>query len=118
VQAALGGQVKFVASGSAPITTDVLNFLRVSFACEVVEGYGLTETAACCTRTWPSDLTAAGSVGPPAPVNEIKLIDVPEMGYTSEDQPYPRGEMCVRGGNVFVGYHKGSSRACALLEYN
>ncbi|KAH6905799.1 long-chain acyl-CoA synthetase [Coprinopsis sp. MPI-PUGE-AT-0042] len=106
IQAALGGQVKFVASGSAPITPDVLNFLRVSFACEVVEGYGMTETAACCTRTWPDDLAAIGTVGPPAPVNEVKLVDVPGMGYTSEDQPFPRGEICVRGANVFVGYYK------------
>lgn len=52
-----------------------------------------------------------GSVGPPYPTNDFKLIDVPEMGYTSTDKDaegilMPRGEICYRGYNSFKGYFR------------
>jgi hypothetical protein len=69
--------------------------------------YGMTETCGTCTRTLPYDPTCSGTIGPPQPVNEVKLVDVPSMGYTSEDKPNPRGELCLRGVNCFIEYYKG-----------
>jgi acyl-CoA synthetase (AMP-forming)/AMP-acid ligase II len=69
----------------------------------------MTENCGTCTRCMPNDPTDGGSVGFMQPVNEIKLVDVPSMGYTSEDKPHPRGEVCMRGANCFSGYYKSKS---------
>ncbi|KAF9458659.1 hypothetical protein BDZ94DRAFT_1270171 [Collybia nuda] len=106
IQAVLGGQIMLISSGSAPISAEVMDFLKIAFSCEVTEGYGMTENCATCAKCWPDDPTSSGTVGPPQPINEVKLIDVPVMGYTSEDKPNPRGELCVRGANCFTVYYK------------
>lgn len=106
IQAVLGGNVKLVSCGSAPISSEVMDFLKIAFGGTVTEGYGMTENAAVCTHTLPNDPSSSGTVGPPTAMTELKLIDVPAMGYTSEDKPYPRGELCCRGVNCFIGYYK------------
>ncbi|EOY11329.1 hypothetical protein QUC31_009533 [Theobroma cacao] len=101
----LGGRVRFMGSGASPLSPDVMDFLRVCFGCLVVEGYGMTETSCIITLMDEGD-NLSGHVGSPNSACEIKLVDVPEMNYTSEDEPYPRGEICVRGPIVFQGYYK------------
>lgn len=105
----LGGQVRIMATGSAPISSDVLNFLRASFCCPVLEGYGQTESCAASCITLPND-SVAGHVGGPLPCLNVRLRDIPEMGYTVNDTPYPRGEICFRGPSVFHGYFKNPER--------
>ncbi|EIN07731.1 acetyl-CoA synthetase-like protein [Punctularia strigosozonata HHB-11173 SS5] len=107
IQAVLGGEIKMLCTGSAPISREVIEHLKIFFApAAVIEGYGMTENCGTCTRTWPDDTTCSGTIGSPQPCCEIKLLDVPAMNYTSEDKPNPRGEICVRGDNCFKAYYK------------
>lgn len=82
-----------------------MTFLRVCFGATVIEGYGMTESGCTISMTRTDDLTV-GHVGAPLPSCEVKLVDIPEMAYTNADQPYPRGEVCVRGPSIFIGYFK------------
>ena len=111
----LGGRVRLISSGSAPIAPEVLQFLRVCFGGVVFEGYGMTESACVISKSTEDDLTA-GHVGPPTSSCEIKLFDVPDMGYLSSDQPLPRGEICVRGPSIFSGYFKDPVETAAALD--
>lgn len=114
VRQALGGRVRFMVTGSAPIGKDVMQFLRIALCCDLREGYGATETSAASTMHLEGEYQA-GHIGAPFACNEIKLIDVPEMNYLSTD-PYPRGELCVRGPNVFVGYYKDEEKTREALD--
>jgi long-chain acyl-CoA synthetase len=115
IKSLLGGRVKAILSGAAPISPAVIDFLRVCFSCEVYEGYGATETCAGSTLTLKGDWSS-GNIGVPVPSNEIKLIDIPEMGYTSQDQPFPRGEICIRGPNCFTGYYKDEEKTDDVID--
>ncbi|XP_071770315.2 long-chain-fatty-acid--CoA ligase 1-like [Centroberyx gerrardi] len=102
VQASLGGHVRLMITGAAPISPTVLTFLRAALGCQFYEGYGQTECTAGCTMTMPGDWSA-GHVGAPLPCNLVKLVDVAEMNYLAANG---EGEVCVKGPNVFQGYLK------------
>jgi long-chain acyl-CoA synthetase len=117
VKAKLGGNVRLMVTGSAPIAPYVMEFLRICFACPVVEGYGQTECSAACTTT-PIDETGVGNVGVPFASVELKLVDVPAMNYFASDKPHPRGEICVRGPICCKGYYKEEAKTKELIDEN
>ena len=69
----------------------------------MVEGYGQTTGSAAATMSHLDDIATVGHVGGPAGCCEIKLRDVPEMGYLCTDTNHRgvpcqgRGEICVHG---------------------
>uniref|UniRef100_A0A915DVP2 long-chain-fatty-acid--CoA ligase n=1 Tax=Ditylenchus dipsaci TaxID=166011 RepID=A0A915DVP2_9BILA len=107
-----GGRVKLMITGSAPVSDQVLTFVRCALGCFVIEGYGQTECVAACTVTIEGD-AVPGHVGVPSPCNYIKLVDVPELNYFAKDQA---GEVCVKGFNVFRGYYKNEEQTKLVLN--
>lgn len=102
----LGGRVKAIVSGSAPLTSPVHEFLLVCFGCPVIQGYGLTETCAGATIADFDDVDV-GHVGAPIPCGEIKLVDVPDMNYYSKNN---QGEIAIRGDHLSSGYYRDEAK--------
>jgi len=96
----LGGRLRLITSGGAPITPTVMNFSRIAYGCPLVEGYGQTECCAGGTLSLLED-TTNGHVGGPSAWAQVKLSDVPEMNYWSMED---RGEVCFRGAAIMTGY--------------
>ena len=77
----------------------------------------MTENCGTSHRCWPNDATSSGYVGALHSINEMKLIDIPAMNYSAEDKPFPRGEICLRGDNVFKYYYKGKLKGMGLASF-
>lgn len=114
VQASLGGRVRLMITGAAPVSPTILTFLRAALGCQFYEGYGQTECTAGCSMSMPGDWSA-GHVGPPLPCNAIKLVDVEEMNYFAANG---EGEICVKGPNVFKGYLKDPEKTAEAIDAN
>ena len=101
----MGGCIRHIISGGAPLAKDVKDFTMVVFSCPVMEAYGVTESTGgvCSTSIWD---ISSGNVGGPLSNVKLKLRDLPELGYLSTDLPNPRGEVCSIGLSVFKGYFR------------
>jgi long-chain acyl-CoA synthetase len=105
IRAMLGGKIGFIVCGSAPLSPETHEFIKSCLNITLIQGYGLTETAAGSTLMELSD-PACGRVGPPLHGLKIKLTEWEEGGYFVTDKPYPRGEVMIGGNCVSAGYFK------------
>ncbi|KAG7397201.1 Long chain acyl-CoA synthetase 7 peroxisomal [Phytophthora boehmeriae] len=98
----LGGNVRQILTGAAPVTSEVKEFFQYVFGVPVLEAYGITEASggvACSS----ADMPQGPHVGTPLPGLSVRLGDVPEMNYSSSEG---YGEVLMKGPNVFSGYYK------------
>lgn len=114
IRARFGGRVRFMISGAAPVSPGVAPWLEAVLNVEFYQGYGLTETFACVvcqSAALPSPATSIGSL---MAYSKCRLADVPELGYLSTDFP-PRGEILIKGPQVFAGYYEDAEATAAAL---
>ena len=120
VRKSLGGNLRFMLVGSAPIDGYILNYLRCSLSVEIMEGYGQTEDVAGVLLSNTCD-PITGHLGGPGYWTEVKLIDQKELGYTvknkdKEGNLRPSGELCVRGPTLFKGYFKDEEKTKESID--
>uniref|UniRef100_A0A8C8FMQ8 long-chain-fatty-acid--CoA ligase n=1 Tax=Oncorhynchus tshawytscha TaxID=74940 RepID=A0A8C8FMQ8_ONCTS len=108
VRRLLGGRVRLMLSGGAPLSSATQRFMNICFCCPVGQGYGLTETCGAGTITEVAD-NSTGRVGAPVICCEVRLRDWLEGGYTNQDKPHPRGEILIGGPNITMGYYRNES---------
>ncbi|CAF1247009.1 unnamed protein product [Rotaria sordida] len=84
---------KILTVGSAKVSPNVLNFMKRCFSgCRINESYGITECGSVAYNNILEDTI------------KYRLESVPEMGYTIDDKPFPRGEILTKTTKMFSGY--------------
>ncbi|GIY25370.1 long-chain-fatty-acid--CoA ligase 4 [Caerostris extrusa] len=104
----IGGRVRIMACGGAPLSPDTHDFIRMALDVQMLQAYGMTETAASATLMAINDCST-GRVGAPLSNCYIRLVDWLEGNYHATDKPYPRGEIVIGGECVSSGYFKNES---------
>ncbi|MFF7736599.1 AMP-binding protein [Streptomyces sp. NPDC007984] len=99
VREAFGGRIRACVSGGAPLASDISQFFSGA-GVPIIEGYGLTETAAGTSFTAPE--YRIGTVGAPLPGTELRIAD--------------DGEVLLRGPHIMRGYHNLPERTAEVLE--
>lgn len=100
IKAAMGGNVRYAVSGSAPLSTRLGHFFR-SLDVMILEGYGLTETTAPATVNLTTRFKI-GTTGPALPGVGLKI---------AED-----GEIWVKGIDVFAGYWNNAKATAEVMQ--
>ena len=100
IRAAMGGKIEWAVSGGAPLGARLGHFFR-GIGVTILEGYGLTETAASTTVNRPNAI-AIGTVGQPFPGASVKVA--------------ADGELLLAGDQIFAGYWNNPTATAEVLE--
>ncbi len=105
--------IKTLMSGAAPLGADLAKQVAKRLECNVIQGYGLTETSPVTHLIRPDGENRAGSIGQALPDTECRLVD-PESGKDAEGDE--RGELWIRGPQVMAGYLNNDEATAATID--
>ena len=107
--------IKFCLSGAAPLPLAVAQkFHEISGRANLVEGYGLTETSPVAVANPLDGRAREGSIGMPLPDTDCRIVDLED---TDREVPQgERGELCIMGPQVMMGYWNKPEETAASIR--
>jgi acyl-CoA synthetase (AMP-forming)/AMP-acid ligase II len=107
-------ELKSVFSGAAPLDASMEEACTERLGCEVIQGWGLTETSPVVTTNYNTPRgPRPGSVGVPLPNTELRVVDPATGADVSRGET---GELLVRGPQVMKGYLNAPDATAAMLD--
>ncbi|MBR3532948.1 MAG: AMP-binding protein [Clostridiales bacterium] len=103
--AQMGGQLKYIISGGAPLSARVSQGFT-DLGIEIYQGYGLTETSPVLAAENKGHIRP-GSIGRPLPAVQVEFMDKDEDGL---------GELCAKAPNVMIGYYKNEELTSEVIR--
>jgi fatty acid CoA ligase FadD9 len=104
-----GGRLAWAGYAGAPLSAETVNFLRDCLEVEPADSDGATETG-------PTLISRSINTINVQSADELKLVDVPELGYFTTDAPFPRGELLLKSRQMFAGYYKRPEATAAAFD--
>ncbi len=114
ITSALGGKVRTLICGGAPMDPDLVDRFE-EFGIRVCQGYGITECSPLVCVV-PYTAMKHGSVGLPAYGTQVKVIQTDENGRELDAPAYAIGEICVKSPQVMVGYYEDAEATAAVFN--
>lgn len=99
VRQAMGGHITYLVNGGAALDKEIAVGLK-TLGLDLLDGYGMTETAPIISFTRPDDIVP-GSVGKPMPSVKVSIKN---------------GEICAKGPNVMQGYYNRPEETAAIFD--
>lgn len=102
-------------TGLAPISPLTIRFMKAALNMGFSQGFGLTELFAglCFSNPHEKELSSCGS---PGVCSEVRVRELPEMGYTLDNESGPMGELEIRGAQIFKYYLKNEEETAKVLH--
>lgn len=105
----------FCVTGLAPISSQTQKFLKAALNIGFCQGYGLTELFAGMCFGFPYE-KEPGSCGAPGVCTDIRVRELPKLGYTLDNPSGPMGELELRGSQNFDHYYKNDEETNKVLD--
>jgi acyl-CoA synthetase (AMP-forming)/AMP-acid ligase II len=105
--------VRTIMSGAAPLGPELIGAVTERVECNVIQGYGLTETSPVTHTIRPDGENKPGTIGPPLADTECRIVD-PESGEDVGEGE--RGELWIRGPQVMAGYLNNPDATAATVD--